>query len=135
MIDKNRPQIIRTTSNGVNVVEFKDQPGDYFDGKGNAVPDTTARAAGYDVEAGKRERRRRELEREARERVEKQIQEEFEDIDERVEKEFADGGLRVAKVGSRWGVIDADDRVLVEDLTKREAEDAFEDLRTRGERS
>lgn len=136
MIDKNRPQVRRTAPHGhtgIVVVEFKDQPGEYFDLRGGEVPETTARAAGYDVEAGRRAKRKRELETEARKRVEKQVAEEFGDIDEQLDEEFKDGGLEVKQIDRRWGVVDADGRVLVNDLSKREADQALADLRTRGD--
>lgn len=126
MIDKNRPQIRRTTPNGITVVEFHDQRGEYFDVRGNPISEPIATAAGYDVKVGKREKKRRELEAEAKERIEKRIASEFGDIEKALDADEASAGLRmVEEAKGKWSVLDSD-RVLVSGLTKKEAEEAFE---------
>lgn len=134
MIDKNRPQIRKMSPDGITVVEFCDQPGEYFDARGNELGEEHAAKAGYNVEAGRRAKRRRELEREAQERVEQQMREEYGQIDQKLDGEFARDGLRVEKRGRKYAVVEESTGIpLVDDLTKAEAEEAFEDLRSRGE--
>lgn len=140
MIDKNRPQIRRTTPQGVTVIEFHDQRGEYFDVRGDPVGEAQARSAGYDVEAGKRARRKRELEEQAQKRVDKQIAQEFGSIPDELAREFDTGSAAGAgslslKEGPRgkWSVIEDDGRVLVDGLSKKEAEESLADLSGRGE--
>jgi hypothetical protein len=128
-IDRNRGGVQRSTPSGIKVFEYSDEPGVYYTMKGVPVSDEIASEARFDVEAGRKERRRRELYDEAREKADRQVEEEMEKIDQ-------DGGAPATNVpppagtnlsmvhrgGGRYEIQDPEgNSVLDGTLTKKEA--------------
>lgn len=120
----------------ITVIAFKDDPGNYFDERGQPVSNDLARAAGHDVETGARERRRRELKAESDKKIDKQLREEDAKIDAQIQQEAAkaaknDGGEErtqagtdmkaIHRGGGKWWVVNKAGEPLSEGLTKEEA--------------
>jgi hypothetical protein len=130
-INYNRGVVKRTTTSGVQVCEYKDEPGTYYNTSGEPVEDELAKLAGFDVVEGQRSRRRRELEAEAQKNIEAQLAAETGAIEDKIAEEFDDVPTipYVKRVGHRYSVFDAQNKEVANELTKKEANTMLEEIR------
>ena len=129
--DRKRAYRKRMSLRGVPVYEYKDEPGVYYSMSGASVDDAEAESAGYNVEEGKKNRRRRELEAEAQKNIEAQLAAETGAIEDKIAEEFDDVPTipYVKKVGYRYSVFDAQNKEIANELTKKEANAMLEEIR------
>jgi hypothetical protein len=132
----------RVPISGVQIVEYHERPGEYYFIGGDPAPEDLAQQARFDVVAGRKEKRRRELMAEAQEKIDEQIAKEEKAVERKVAKEEAEreAAPEVAaeevhvqpgtdlkaehRGGGRYRVVDATGRVVQDGLRKAEA-DAF----------
>ena len=130
-IDRSRAYLKKTTRRGAGIYQFEDEPGTYRNEHGDPVDDAEAGEAGFDVASGKRARRRRELEAEAKKQVDIQMLEADEAIEVKLAEEAGEAPPipHIEKTGRKWSVIDAAGNETAGDLTKKEASDLLDEVR------
>ena len=128
---RSRPHTQRMTRQGARIYEFADEPGTYYNANGGLVDDDRGRDAGFDIAAGKKARRRRELEEEARKQVDIQMLEADEAIEVKLAEEAGEELPipHTKKVGKKWSVFDAVGNETAGDMTKKEADALLEEVR------
>jgi hypothetical protein len=136
----------RVPISGIQVVEYDEEPGVYYTITGQVIGEDKnwAQQAGFDVVAGRKEKRRRELMLEAEEKIAEQVEKEAADIEARIaeeeaEREDSQGGpgevhvqpgaeLRaVHRGGGKYQVEDSQGGVLASKLSKKEADQFISD--------
>lgn len=149
-IDYNRGTISRNTPSGIRVIEYQDEPGNYYSLAGNPIDEETARAANFDVEASRKKNRREQLYAEAKAKADSQVERDFDSIERSVEEEssapeespaFGSGSgtgpieplpARMEKAGhGRWNVLDGEGKVVAEEVSKNAATRLVADLQRR----
>ncbi len=147
-IDYNRGIVKRKDpTSGIAVIAYNDQPGLYVNERNEPVSDDLAKAAGHDVTTGLREKRRRELQSESDQAIEKKLVEEDEKINAQLMKEEAASAKKAAKQGAdgevhtqkgtslsavhrgggKWWVVDKNGQPVSQGLTRKEADQFISD--------
>jgi len=139
----------RVPTSGVQVVEYNEQPGVYYTISGEVVENEDWPVqAGFDVVAGRKERRRRELMADAERKIAEQIAAEEAEIEKQVEGEEATRKAEptpagdaqdevhvqkgaslqaVHRGGGRYRVEDASGDVIADGLSKKDADQFISD--------
>ena len=125
-MDYNRGSTTRSTSTGISVVEFDDAPGQYYSLAGHPIDEATARSAGFDVDASKKEKRRIDLYEAAKKKADEQVEREMDaiasDAIDDSDIPLATDGTRMERAGrGKFNVIGSDGTMLGEGLSRRDA--------------
>lgn len=131
-IQRSRGCTIRFHPNGFRVFMYKDEPGKWFDERGEEVTDKVAQRAGFDVETLRRERAKREKLEQYRQRVEQEFESKEQDVARLLSARTE--GLEVKHIGAgKYAIHDAEGvRLTQRALTKREAEELISDMQQEG---
>lgn len=129
--DRTQPYTKRRTRTGFAIFEHAHAPGVYCNANGGEVDHEQAKDAGFNVEEGKRSRRRQELEKEALANIDAQMAAEAGAIEDKIADEFDDVPTipYMKKVGTKYSVFDAKNIEVAAKLTKREAQETLEGIR------
>lgn len=132
-INRSRGCTIKMHSSGFRVVMYKDDPGVYYDERGEEIADTFAKQAGFDVEDLGRQRRKKQRLAHYQAQVEEEFATDQEDTERLLSTNAA--GLEVKHVGGgKYAILDGEgDRLTKKPLTKDEAQQLIEDMQNGGE--
>lgn len=128
MVDLNRGVTKRKHPAGVQILMYKDVPGEYFDINDEPVSESMARAAGYDVDRLETERKKREKIEAARRDIEEEFEAQSKVMEQLLDSRSESYAARHVG-GGKYGIFDAEGtRLTHRPMNKAEAEGLIKKL-------